>query len=282
MIHEIIKLGPDMNAELEVYAATRLPERAIPPRKAMIVVPGGGYIGISEIEGEPIAKEFFARGFNTFLLRYSVDDMAKFPRPIQELSEAVAYVKRNAEKYYIDPDRVFLCGFSAGGHLAAYLGSMWWTDEAAFDGMKYGENRPCATILAYPQIAMAGEYGCDIDSTAVMGYPVNVRECFDADKYSVHKCVSKKTVPSFVWHTADDGAVHPQNEMMYVAELMKHGIPYEYHCFGHGYHGIALANEETWGEEDGCLDEYIAQWTKLVVGWIKKGEKFGDFNREFK
>ena len=277
MKHEIIKLGPDKNATLEVYCSARLGERTLPPKPAMIVVPGGGYVCISDLEGEPVARAFSARGFNTFVLNYSVDDKAVFPRPVLELSEAVAHVKRHSEEYDINPERVFLCGFSAGGHLAAYLGSMWDDPTAAFPGMKPGENRPCATILGYPGIMMAGEYACNTDSSAVLGYEVDVKTNFDADIYSVEKLVSDKTVPAFIWHTLDDGAVPAQNEMAFVTELLKRKIPYEYHCFGRGYHGLSLANEETWGEIPDCKDEQIALWPELVMGWIKKAERFGDF-----
>ena len=277
MICDFIKIGQN-DAELRTFATQNYSELCLPPRRAMLILPGGGYGFCSDREGEPIAKAFNALGFNSFVLYYSLNEKAKFPTPLREASEAMVYIKRNAERYHIDPEQVYVCGFSAGGHLAASLGTLWNTEDAAIPDMKPGENKPRGMVLAYPVITVTGEYRNSYTADNIMGRHVEDGESGDdCDRYSPDKRVTKDTVPAFIWNTRDDDAVLTQNSEMMVRALTDAGIPYEYHCFGHGPHGLALANYETHVLNKGYIIPEIARWPQMVLNWIETGERFGDF-----
>src|SRR3989304_3816830 len=108
-------------------------------RPVVLVFPGGGYYACSDREAEPIALAFLAEGYQAFVLRYSIGENASFPRPLNDAEEALELIRVNADEWSVDPARIAVCGFSAGGHLAAALGTM-------------GRVRPNALILAYPCI----------------------------------------------------------------------------------------------------------------------------------
>ena len=139
---------------LTVYVSEDVPELKMPKRPAMIVCPGGGYSGVSGRENEPIVKCYFAAGFNVFALNYSVKENAVNFAPLIEAALAIKHVRENADKYNIDPDYVFICGFSAGGHLAASSGILWDIPEvkAALGECESAINRPTGMVLSYPVI----------------------------------------------------------------------------------------------------------------------------------
>ena len=160
MIHETIGMSPEFpEATLTTYVYEYAKDMKPGPRSAVIVCPGGGYSNLSEREADPIVTEFLAAGFNVFLLRYSVKENAKDYAPLKQAAHAIAYVRKNAEQYNIRPDRIFICGFSAGGHLAASSGILWNCPvlKKEFEGEPEGINRPDGMILSYPVIT-AGEF----------------------------------------------------------------------------------------------------------------------------
>ena len=112
-------------ATLTIYVPEKIENPAKETRPAVLITPGGGYSYVSPREGECVALRFATAGFNAAVLNYSVEENAKFPRPLCEAALAIAYLKENADSYGIDPERVFICGFSAGGHLALSLGVFW-------------------------------------------------------------------------------------------------------------------------------------------------------------
>ena len=94
-------------------------------RPAVLIIPGGGYEHVSVREGEPVALRFLAQGYHAFVLEYSVEAAACDKHPLEELARTVLMVRQNAEKWLVDPQKVVVIGFSAGGHLAASLGVHW-------------------------------------------------------------------------------------------------------------------------------------------------------------
>ena len=117
-------------------------------RPAVIVLPGGGYVYCSPREGEPVALRYTANGLHAFVLRYSVKRDAAGFRPLEEISWAIGYIREHAEQWNIDPNKIAVCGFSAGGHLALASGLL-------------GENRPNAMILGYPAVQVPNVPGAD-------------------------------------------------------------------------------------------------------------------------
>lgn len=215
-------------------------------RPCMLVCPGGGYSTVAWHEGEPIALSFSANGFQTFVLTYSVSPM-KFPGALLELAQAVAHIRLHAKEYRIDPNRIYVCGFSAGGHLAASLGVYW--NEAFITrflgngGYYNGETKPNGLLLGYPVISSDAEFG----------HIGSVRALFDTQaptneellSFSLEKQVSALTPPTFLWHTADDDSVDVQNSLAFASALHQAEIPFELHIYPKGPHGISLASEVT-------------------------------------
>ena len=265
---EVINLWPEKSkATLTTYISNDEPELQIPPRAALLVCPGGGYEWLSDREAEPIAKTFFAAGLNAFVLRYSLREDARFPQPLLDASLAMKHIRENASKYNIDPERVFVIGFSAGGHLAASLGTLWYKDYV-YDNvpMPYGLNKPTGTILSYPVIN-GGKYAHRGSFDWLCGEGKNDPEVIDM--YSIDKQVSEKTAPAFIWHTADDELVPVQNSLFLAQALSNAGVPYELHIYPSGVHGMALANEETWKGEPKLKNDYMAGWVRDAIHWIR-------------
>ena len=142
MINEVINIRKDNpDITLTTYVSTDL--ETVKPRKAVLIFPGGGYHHLAHHEGEKIALNFLSAGINAFVLRYSsignTPEMA-YPKPMVDASNAMKYIKDNAKRYNIDPDNVFVLGFSAGGHLASAMGTIWHREDiyAASEPMEDG------------------------------------------------------------------------------------------------------------------------------------------------
>ena len=165
----------------------------------------------------------------------------------------MAYLKDNSDKYHIDPARVFACGFSAGGHLAAMLGTLWReTPQGALA-------KPAATILCYPVISF-GEY-------AHAGSLANLAGGDEAlaRRLSLELRVDGDTAPAFLWATADDAPVPAMNALLYAQALAGQGIPYALHVFPEGVHGLSLATELT-----GPVNVEAQAWFGLAMEWIAR------------
>lgn len=245
--------------KLYTYLRDRSPEIRDRQRPAIVICPGGGYGGTSDREAEPIALRFLAEGFSCFVLRYSCLQ-APFPGALLELAAAVALVRQNAAAWQVDPNKIMVCGFSAGGHLAASLGVFWNRDLVTGPlGLHHQEHRPNGLILGYPVIT-SGEY-------AHRGSFQNLlADRYDeyVDLVSLETQVSADTPPCFLWHTADDEAVPAENSLLFAAALQKQRIPYEMHILPSGPHGLSLATEETDSPSESCKD-----WTVWATRWIR-------------
>ena len=254
MICETIALG---RASLTVYARDNSPE--IDPERrypAVLILPGGGYGFCSGREAEPVALPFLAAGCTVAVLRYSVAP-ARHPAQFHEAAAAVAYLRAHADTYHIDPARVFACGFSAGGHLAAMLGCLW--HETPQGDLA----RPTGMILCYPVIS-SGEYAYRGSFENLTGGDAALTEAL-----SLETRVDQRTVPAFIWTTADDGAVPAMNSILMAQALAAQGVPFALHIFPCGAHGLSMANEFT--APVGCavmVNSQVAQWFPMAMEWI--------------
>ena len=251
-------------AKLDMYTIERYDNIEIKYRPSVIICPGGGYEYCSVREAEPIALRFAAYGISAFVLRYScVGKM--FPTALLEAAAAIAYVRENSEELGVDPQKIMICGFSAGGHLAASLAVHW---KKPFISEILGRNaeifRPNGAVLCYPVIT-SGEKRHDGSIVNIVGadYPVELMETVSLEKH-----VSEDTPPVFLWHTADDGCVPIENTLLFALALAEHKIPFACHIFESGVHGLALCDDTTAGYE-GHLNPDCAQWFGMAVDWIK-------------
>lgn len=235
-------------------------------RPALLILPGGAYYCCSDREAEPIAFKFMDGGVCCFVLRYSVGEAAKFPQPLIDASRAMQYIREHAEEYAIDKNRVFVIGFSAGGHLAAALGTMWH-DKEIYDatGMEYAMNKPNGMILGYPVIN-AFEYAHKDSIYNTLGTRTPTDEQLKTKSLEYH--VDEKTCPAFVFHTSDDDCVVVQNSLLFCKALAEQKIPFELHIYPHGVHGLSLATKEVSEGLDILVDPVFAGWADMAIRWI--------------
>lgn len=262
---ELVRFKPVPDSGAAVVGYLHTPVWEMPVRRevfpAVVVCPGGGYEMVSEREADPVALAFFARGYNVFILTYSVGENAKDFQPLRELSETVRAIREHKE-WRVDPEHIAVCGFSAGGHLACSLGTMWDDPELlkTYDNHG-GANRPNAMILGYPVITA--------DEFAHVGSIEHVSGCKQGtpgyEYFSLDKHVSKNTCPAFLWHTAEDDCVPVENSLKLAASLSREKVPFELHVFPKGWHGMSVCTEEV-----GCPDDYNAKWVELAAAWLDR------------
>lgn len=210
-------------------------------RPALIVVPGGGYGMCSRREGAPIASEFFARGFQTFVLRYITDgENARYPEQLIELAAAVDYVKKHAREFDVNDQEVFVVGFSAGGHLVGNLAVEYGNVET-LTGVAL-DCKPTAVGLSYPVISdnngHQGSY-----QNLLKGYSKEEKEKL-LKKLRLDQAVTQETPPAFIWTTATDGVVPADNALRFALALDHCGVQYELHVYPKGEHGLSAVSLE--------------------------------------
>lgn len=250
-------------ATLTPYVNTPFEELGIRKRPAIIICPGGGNDYCSEREGEPIAVRFLAFGINAFVLRYSCYKK-KFPTALLECAAAVKYVRENAEKYDIDPDKIAVAGFSAGGHLAACMSNFWDSDILTKPlGCTPEDIKVNASMLCYAVLTSIPEYTHEgTIANLLADEPERIRTLV-----SMEDRVSKNTPPTFLWHCADDGCVPVENSLFYMTALSKNKIPFESHIYEWGGHGLALCDKttSTW---EGHIQPVAAAWSAQAIDWL--------------
>lgn len=223
-------------------------------RPAVIVCPGGGYVYCSDAEAEPVALRYAASGYHAFILRYSVAQKAAGFAPLKQLSWVIGLLRENAELWNIDPQRIIVCGFSAGGHLALSSGVM-------------GENKPNAMILGYPATSAPNIPGADFMLRFLTGKETVTDE--DAKEFDLVPKITKDAPPVFMMATAEDGLT-PFGALAVAKKYSDLGLMYELHIFQHGPHGYSLAAQTSAAGSSRYLNPEFAHWHELSVAWIQK------------
>lgn len=223
---------------------------------AVVVLPGGGYAIKAAHEAIPIAEWLNGLGISAFILDYRVAPY-RHPIPLLDARRAIQLVRSRAAEWSIDPQRVGILGFSAGGHLASTTGTIMDPIDRLDlpkDEVSTYSFRPDALILCYPVISFS-ECGHAGSMENLLGpNPAQVLRGL----LSSETRVSAQTPPAFLWHTADDQAVPVENSLRFASSLAKFAIPYELHVFAHGDHGVGLAQGHPFAEP----------WTGLCARWL--------------
>lgn len=261
----------DNQVYLEAYIADKTSNYT---RNAILVIPGGGYGYVcSDREGEPIALAFIAQGYNAFVLHYSVARTSKktFPSQLIEASKAMKHIKDNSEEYGIDKEKVFACGFSAGGHLCGSLGTMWHKKEIydAVD-MPYGYNKPAGVMLIYPVTTV---FSHTSSFEKLLGKSYSPSEEFDC--CDLEKNVDEKTVPAYLLHTFNDQIVDVRGTICLAKAYADNNIPFELHIYPDAPHGLALGNEITAGSCEKWKNSAFSNWIENAALWAKNIKIYG-------
>jgi acetyl esterase/lipase len=227
---------------------------------AVVVLPGGAYAHLAaNLEGRQVADWFTSRGFRAFILSYRLSSNGYLlPVPLFDARRAIQTVRARALDYHIDPSRIVVIGFSAGGHLAALSATQFvpGTPDAE-DPIDRASSRPDYLVLGYPWI------GAISSDTSHLSYCklFNVMDRCEALRaaYSPDLFVTKETPPTFWYHTFDDQTVPVEQGLRFYEALVKAGVPAEAHVFAKGPHGTGL------GKGDASLD----QWPELLETWLR-------------
>lgn len=266
-IRDISKRLKNSDAVISAYIPANSKEINLnKKRETIIICPGGGYKFTSDREAEPIALKFVAQGFNAIVIRYSIAPV-RYPTALLELAETVRYVREKEKEWNVDTEKVIVCGFSAGGHLAGSLGVLWNNEiiEKYLD-IKNEEVKPNAMILCYPVIS-SGEFAHKGSFDSLLGQ----KEAeISRENLSLEKLVSIETPKTFLWHTFDDGTVPVQNSLLFSNALASNKVQFELHIYPSGVHGLGLCEEITaMNGRSEHINSHIASWFNLACQWIK-------------
>jgi acetyl esterase/lipase len=235
-----------------------LPRTLTPNTPAVIVCPGGGYTNLaSNHEGRQVANYFNSLGVAAFVLRYRLGPRYHHPIELGDAQRAIRLLRSHASEWRLDPARIGIMGFSAGGHLAMTASTRFDAgNSGASDTVDRAGSRPDFTVLGYPVISMIEPWTHQGSRNSLLG---NNPDPELAKSLSGEQSVNKDTPPTFIFHTNADTAVPAENSVYYYLALRKSGIPAEMHIFEKGPHGVGLAND----------DPALSEWSKVLANWLR-------------
>jgi acetyl esterase/lipase len=261
-------LSDDKQVTLTCYVQEPSREMKTTAEKpAVLVIPGGAYLFTSDREAEPIALAYASRGFQAFVLWYSTGKRAAGCKPLNEASKAIGLIRQNAEKWHVVPDKIVTCGFSAGGHLSAWVGLC-------------GENKPNGMIICYGateifspeqerEHAEKGEKNPLISSLLGSNYSEEEAEALNLSNH-----VNKDSIPMFSWGTVEDVLVKAPGILKFTQAYAEAERPFELHLFQYGEHGLALSNYVTANGRKSMVEPAVEGWLDMSVNWFHRN--FGE------
>lgn len=261
---DVIRLWPgdapgaqgSADADIPIFTVFR-PDPDKANGAAVVVCPGGGYGGLAPHEGKPIAEWLNTIGVTGFVLKYRLGPKYHHPVMMRDVNRAIRTVRSRAQEWKIDPNRIGVLGFSAGGHLASTAVTHFDDGNCdATDPVDRVSSRPDFGVLIYPVITMAGPFAHLGSRKNLLGEDPDEKLI---ELMSNEKQVTDKTPPCFLVHSSSDSAVPFQNSLMFAEALSKHHVPVELHVFDHGAHGFGL----------GGKDPVLAQWPGLCARWME-------------
>lgn len=266
-------------------------------RPLVLICPGGGYLNCSDNEGKPVAVKFNTFGFHAAVLFYSTqfsNPGGSYRDALNDLAEAVSWIHENAETSGIDPDKIFLMGFSAGAHLSAMYGNTF-TEGNFGNTYESGNLRIAGCILGYglldtemfdvdTALMIANEEAADMNQITGEQSFIKFKQfrdlCYTA-MYSTTKPekdmlkaasplehIHSSSAPCFIWTTYQDDLVNPMQSIQYAERLYKNHVPCELHLFPYGRHGWSLFDETT-GNSEKEINIHTARWAFLAAEWMR-------------
>lgn len=225
---------------------------------AVVVCPGGGYGALAmDHEGKQIAEYLNGLGISAFVLKYRLGPRYRHPAPLQDAQRAIRTVRSRAKEFNVDPARIGIWGFSAGGHLASTAATHFDSGKPeSSDPVERVSSRPDFAILAYPVISFTTEYVHKGSRRNLLG---ETPDSSLAELLSNEKQVTKDTPPTFLFHTNEDSGVPPENSVLFYLALRKAGVPAEMHIYEKGRHGVGLAPK----------DPILSSWSGRLTDWFK-------------
>lgn len=233
-------------------------------RPTVLICPGGGYAFLSDREAEPVAEKIVGMGYNAFILRYSVAPV-RYPAAFEQAAAAMALLRANACEWNIDSHAIVIGGFSAGGHVAAGVATMW--NKSLFSSFDAAQIRPDGLMLGYPVIT-SGKFAHEGSFKTLLGDKFNDPEMLR--KVSLEYMVDEKTPTTFLWHTMTDDTVPVENSTLFALACKNHDVPVEAHLYPHGGHGLSLGTKETAIPNGYGVEECIQSWVGLFHEWMKR------------
>jgi acetyl esterase/lipase len=279
-VHQEIPLWPQgapgakgTDPKLDVPTLTVwLPEPEAATGAAVVVCPGGGYVGLAvDHEGTQVAQWLNSLGVAAFVLKYRLGPRYHHPAMLDDAARAIRTVRAGGRKWGVDPRRVAILGFSAGGHLASTAATHFDAGKAdSEDPIERVSSRPDRAILVYPVIALATPYGHGGSQKNLLGdHPSEdlVKSLSNETQVTPH------TPPTFLAHTNEDSGVPAENSLLFVLALRKAKVPVEFHLFEKGRHGLGLGSGS---KQFGIApNPAFQEWPKLCAIWLK-GQGFLD------
>lgn len=240
--------GPGHTPTLTAYPAD------IVDGPAMIVIPGGRYAHISEREGEPVARWLNGIGVHAFVLRYRVDPY-RYPVPLLDAARAVRFVRHHARRFGLDPRRVGVLGFSAGGHLAGLLATGAAPQAPAGDDVDLASPHPAVAVLGYPITSLTDHPHLPANGHLLGPHP----QPGLLDELSLPNRVGPAGPPMFLWHTSDDPSVDVRHSLLLARSLAERHRDFELHVYPQGAHGLGLAEGHP-----------AAAWTAACAAYLRR------------
>lgn len=233
-----------------------LPSKEKATGAAIIICPGGGYTHLADHEGGPVAEWLNSIGVAAFVLKYRLGPRYQHPAPLLDAARAIRLVRTRAGEWALDPDRVGILGFSAGGHVASTLGTHFDSGKpGAADPIDRVSSKPSLMILIYPVITMREKTHAGSKQNLLGNNPSPELVTL----LSNDEQVTKETPPTFLVHTTTDTAVPVENSISFATALRKAGVPFELHLYERGPHGFGLGRE----------DPILATWPDRCAAWLR-------------
>lgn len=239
-----------LGAQVTAYLPSATPDSQTPLLPATIVCPGGGYQKYGVLEGHPVAMALYRAGFCVFVLSYGIGPDAAHALPLRQLSYTVSSIRKQFRHFGVDPNRIFVMGFSAGGHLAANLGTLWNHPLLSGDG---DQNRPDALCLCYPVVSLLHRPHQGTNQALLSGADEDLASLLSAERQ-----VTSLTPPTFLWHGLDDRTVSPEHSVLFAEALERFGVPHCLKLFPHAEHGCGLADSNR------TAAEWFPEWLSFL------------------